>query len=90
MIEPSEPARSSTAGQLGNAQEGIDRSAAGLQFQRLSMDTVARGAQLGIGRRTVVDPSAQFSNPPLSGAQNGGGHAKSLATFSADVEPEDE
>lgn len=66
-----------TAGTV--AGEGdIDRSAAGLQYQSYQMGLTARGAMLGVGRRSATDPSAQFSNPPISGGQFGSGHAKSM------------
>lgn len=69
-----------TAGRFP-AQAEQDRSAAGLQFQKYQMGLTARGAALGMGRRTVVDPNTQFSNPPISHSEfSGGGSAK--ATFS--------
>jgi hypothetical protein len=65
-----------TAGKIDNPNEGVDRSAAGIQFQHFQLGLIARGASLGIGRRTVPDPAGQFS---MSNAQFGGGRgAKSL------------
>lgn len=60
-----------TAGFPQQAQ--VDRSAAGLSYQGYSMAMQARGAALGKGRRVVPDPTAQFSRPPMSSAQFGGG-----------------
>lgn len=53
----------------------IDRSASGLQYQSYQMETTARGVN-GVARRVAPPASAMFS---MSGAQNGGGHAKSTA-----------
>jgi hypothetical protein len=62
----------STAGN-SSSQPEVDRSASGLAYQKYSMSLVATGAALGVGRRVAPDPSAQFRNPPMSGAQFGGG-----------------
>ena len=62
----------------------VDRSAAGLQYQSYQMDLTASGAALGVARRSTPNASAQFSNPPVSGGQFGGGHAKSMATLADD------
>lgn len=59
--------------------EPIDRSAPGLQYQRYQIGLKATGAALGVGRRTVPDPSQLFRHPPMSGAQFGRGHARSIA-----------
>lgn len=61
-----------TAGELPNPGE-VDRSASGLQFQKYQMGLTASGAALGVGRRVATDPGSQFSHPPMSGAQFGGG-----------------
>jgi hypothetical protein len=63
-----------TSGELPK-NDLVDRSAAGIQFQHFQLEQKATGALLGIGRRTVPNPQAQFS---MSGSQFGGGHAKSL------------
>lgn len=62
-----------------------DRSASGLQFQSYQMALSARGAALGRGRRVAPEPNALFSTP-LSGAQNGGGNARTTASFTAGPE----
>lgn len=67
-----------------------DRTASGLQYQKYQMGLTARGAALGLGRRVAPDPSQMFSNPPMSGGQFGGGHAKSMVNFGGDQEQEDE
>lgn len=68
-------------------QEGaVDRSASGLQYQAYQIGLNARGSALGLGRRVAPDPNVLFSNPPMSGAQFGGGHAKSVASFGAPEE----
>lgn len=59
-----------TAGELPNPGE-IDRSASGLQFQRYQMGLTAKGSALGMGRRVAVDPSSQFTHPPMSASQFG-------------------
>jgi hypothetical protein len=66
-----EPSVITTAG--FPSEEPIDRSAAGLQFQRYQLGLKATGAALGVGRRSVPDPNSQFRNPPMSSAQFGGG-----------------
>jgi hypothetical protein len=68
----------------------VDRSAAGLSYQRYQIGANARGAALGQGRRVAPEASQLFSSPPISGGQFGGGHAKSMASFSGDAEPESE
>ena len=68
------------------SQAGVDRSAAGLQYQSYQMGLTARGAALGTGRRVAPDPSVQFSHPPLSGGQFAGGHAKSMASVDSPEE----
>lgn len=69
----------------------VDRSAAGLQYQRYQIGVNARGAALGQGRRVAPEASQLFSSPPpISGGQFGGGHAKSMASFSGDAETENE
>jgi hypothetical protein len=73
-----------TAGFQGTQQ--VDRSASGLQYQSFNMGLVARGSALGMGRRVAPNPSVLFSNPPVSGGQFGGGHAKSTASFTAGPE----
>lgn len=72
-----------TAGEMPGGG-AVDRSAAGLQFQHYQMGLTATGAMLGKGRRSVPDPSAQFS---MSGAQFGGG-GSAKATFSSSEEAE--
>ena len=84
--EPEEPSLSAGAFPQGSP---IDRSAAGLQYQRYQIGVNARGAALGIGRRTAPEPSQLFSHP-VSAGQFGNGHAKSMASFSGDAEPENE
>lgn len=71
------------------AEEQIDRSAAGLQYQRYQMGLTARGAALGVGRRVAPHPSQQFSSPALSGAQFGGA-GSARATIGGDSEPTEE
>lgn len=68
----------------------VDRTAAGLQYQRYQIGVNARGAALGQGRRVAPEASQLFSSPPISGGQFGGGHAKSMVTFGGDAEPENE
>jgi hypothetical protein len=56
-------------------EAAVDRSGAGLSYQKYQMSTVARGTALGMGRRMVPDPASQFSSPPpssMSGSQFGG------------------
>ena len=53
-----------------------DRSPAGLQFQSYQLGTSATGVN-GISRRAAPDYNVLFANRNMSGAQNGGGHAKS-------------
>lgn len=62
----------------GSVQTGqVDRSAAGLSYQKYQMGLTATGAALGMGRRVAPDPSAQFRNPPVSRSQFGsGGNAR--------------
>lgn len=63
-------------------QAPVDRSGVGLQYQKYQQTMTATGSALGLGRRTVPDPNAQFSNPPVSGSQfNGQQNAKSVASF---------
>lgn len=85
-FEPEEPSLSAGAFPQGTP---VDRSAAGLQYQRYQIGVNARGAALGIGRRVAPEPNQLFSNP-ISGGQFGSGHAKSMARFSGDEEPENE
>lgn len=66
----------------------VDRSGAGLQYQKYQMSTVARGTALGMGRRMVPDPSAQFSSPPVSGSQFGGS-SNAKSTMSTMTSPEE-
>lgn len=73
-----------TAGEVGKDPEdegGIGY--AGVQFQHSQLELKATGAGLGIGRRTVPNPAAQFS---MSGAQFGNGHAKSMMSDSDEEE----
>jgi hypothetical protein len=67
-----EEPRSLSAGSV-KAGEAVDRTAAGLSFQKYQMGLTATGAALGLGRRVAPDPSAQFSHPPVSNAQFGSG-----------------
>lgn len=61
-------------------QAPTDNSAASIQYQHYTQGVDARGGALGVGRRTVVDPSVLFTHPPISNSQFGnGGSAK--ATF---------
>ena len=71
----------------GNLDQGgpIDRTAAGIQYQHYQLGLKATGAALGIGRRSVPDPAAQFS---LSGGQFSGGHAKSTYSEAESEIPE--
>lgn len=74
---------------------GPDRSAAGLQYQTYQLGLSARGAALGVGRRVASPPSAQFSNPPgsgarsMSGGQFANGHAKSVVSFGVNNQGDD-
>lgn len=62
-----------------------DRSATGLEFQKLQGGTNAAGDQLGVGLRSVTSvapisfTSQKTGMRSMSGAQFGNGHAKSLA-----------
>jgi hypothetical protein len=71
-----------TAGAIDPGQP-VDRSAFGLSIQKDQLAMAATGNALGMGRRSVQDPSVQFSHPPaLSGAQfQGGANPKNQVTF---------
>lgn len=71
-------------------QEQIDRSAAGLQYNTFKGNTVSSGAALGKGLQKVFPAPVSFNpNASMSGGQFGGGHAKSVATFSSPEEGEE-
>jgi hypothetical protein len=67
---PDEPGMLSQGSFSGSEQP--DRSGPGLQYQSFEMSQQQIGVN-GRGRRVAPSPEAQFSNPPMSRAQFGGG-----------------
>jgi hypothetical protein len=91
MNEEGPPSAVSAAG-FGGTGQPVNRSAAGLEYQKFQGETSATGQALGRGLRTVF--SAPVQSPfrgggqgprALSGAQFGNGYAHSVAG-----EPEEE
>lgn len=71
--ESTHPGGVLTTGQV--SQSPVDTTAAGIEYQHYQLQQRATGRWLGVGSRTVPNPSSQFS---MSAAQFGNsGNAKS-------------